>query len=450
MAKHDHHDHDGACDHDHAADDGHDHDHGESVRLPTVFLAPDDELTQIVASNTEFAKVQQTIDFVGDGRSVDDEGSLNSDDLDALGTLLAVEDPDDTGETIVLLAAAGLLEIADGMLVVTEAGRAAPGAPLETWYEVFGAYLGRVADSVGEGAVAELIELTVTQALLLLYCEPEPVARKDLLSATWQTVRSAIDGSFDLKQDQVRKAMKEVVEETITQVMDGIEATGAVRYVGDDRGHLTLSPLGVWGARQLFLDGPFEAPVVGDLQVEDADVLIDGLIEMRPEVADAELKLWCSARGEAEAAKELVAAAHGAVRADQAMMAIHALGSIDSVAESAVRELLEVPQLKPLAYAWLVDQGHEHLPALDVTQALPELVDAMSLWLAVGGPPRLADGLAATGSTAQQATLVDSLWRVEGSYTTAVLDAVAEGHPDKAVAKAARKALFKRKSAGQA
>jgi hypothetical protein len=450
MAQH-HHPHDGPCDHDHDHDhDDHDHGHDETMRLPTVFLAPDDELVELVAANTEFAKVQLTIDFVGDGRPVDDEGSLSSDDLEALGALLAVEDADDTTETIHLLAAAGLLEVADGSVVVTEAGRGAAESPLETWNEVFGAYLGRVADSVGEGPVAELIELTVTQALLLLYCEPEPVARKDLLGATWQTVRKAIDGTFDLKQDQVRKAMKDPVEETVTQVTEGMVSMGAARTVGDDEAHVTLSPLGVWGARQLFLDGPFEAPVVGDLQVEDADVLLDGLIDMRPDAADAELRLWCSTRGEANAAKELVAAAHTATSADQAMMAIHALGSIDSVAESAIRELLDVAQLKPLAYAWLVDNGHEQLPALDPSGDLAELIDTMSLWLAVGGPARLAQGLAATGPAAQQIALVERLWRVDGPYTTAVLDAIAEGHPDKPVAKAARKALFKRKSAGQA
>lgn len=438
------HDHDGPCDHDH------DHDHEGSVRLPTVFLAPEEELAEAIRGNVEFAKVQQTIEFVGDGRPVDDEGSLSDTALGELVGAIGVEDSEEAAETIHLLAAAGLLEVADGVLVVTEAGRNAPDAPLDTWWEVFSAYLGQVADTVVEGAVAEIIELTVTQALLLLYCEPEPVSQRDLLGTTWQTVRKAMDGSFDLKQDQVRKAMKEVVEETVTQVMGGLESMGAVRVVGDERNALTLAPLGVWGSRKLFLDGPFEAPVVGDLQLEDADDLLEGLTDMRAETADAELRLWTTTRGEATAVKELVAAAQGSASPGLAVMAIYALGTMGEHAEPAVRQLLDTPAVKPLAYAWLVDQGHEHLPALSADQTPGELVDAMSLWLAVGGPSRLGTGLATLGSTSAQATLVDALWRTDSPHTSGVLEAIAEGATDKAVSKAARKALFKRRSAGQA
>ena len=299
---------------------------------------------------------------------------MSSVDLEALGALLQVEDSDDTAETIVLLAAAGLLEVVDGTLTVTEAGRNAPEGPLETWNEVVAAYLGRMADSVGEGPLAELIDLSVTQALLLLYSEPEPVIRKDLIAATWQTARKAMETSFNLDQSQVRKAMKEVVEETVTQALTGLESMGAVRIVGDDGDHLTLSPLGIWGARQLFLDGPFEAPVVGDLQIEDADVLLDGLVDMRPDVADAELRLWYSARGDAAAAKELVAAAHAAAGAQQAMMAVHALGSIEAVAETAIRELLDAP----ISSRWPTPGSSTRVTSDSLPSTLPPIRPARS------------------------------------------------------------------------
>lgn len=44
--------------------------------------------------------------------------------------------------------------------------------------------------------------------------------------------------------------------------------------------------------------------------------------------------------------------------------------------------------------------------------------------------------------------MLDQAWRVEGDATETALDAVGSSHPDKLVAKAARKALFKFRSAG--
>lgn len=44
--------------------------------------------------------------------------------------------------------------------------------------------------------------------------------------------------------------------------------------------------------------------------------------------------------------------------------------------------------------------------------------------------------------------MLDQAWRVEGDATETALDAVGSSHPDKLVAKAARKALFKFRSVG--
>ena len=44
--------------------------------------------------------------------------------------------------------------------------------------------------------------------------------------------------------------------------------------------------------------------------------------------------------------------------------------------------------------------------------------------------------------------MLDQAWRVEGDASETALDAVGSSHPDKLVAKAARKALFKFRSVG--
>jgi hypothetical protein len=427
------------------------HDHGtdqEPVQLPVVVLAPEDELAAAAVENAETKKMQHLLAFVGDGRPIDEEGELGEEAMAELATAVGVDDADENAALIRLAAAAGLVEAADGRIVRTEAGTAAADNVLDSWWETFNAYLGLVSETVAEGAVGELIELTVTQALLLLYCEAEPVTHKDLLSTTWSTARKALEDVL-AGQAKVRKAMKEVVEETVTQVMSGLEAMGAVRIIGKDRHHLSLTPLGAWATRRLLLEGPFIAPVAGDLSLEDADVVLRAAGEMRPEVTDAELRAWCDARGATNAAKELVAAARAADEPGERMMAIYALGFTGAGAEASVRELLEVPELAPLAHAWLVDQGVADVPPLDADAAPAAMVESLAVILAVGGPATVADTLGELGAPSAQAGVVENLWRVESPHTTSVLEAIADGHPDKGVAKAARKALFKRRSAGK-
>lgn len=44
--------------------------------------------------------------------------------------------------------------------------------------------------------------------------------------------------------------------------------------------------------------------------------------------------------------------------------------------------------------------------------------------------------------------MLDRAWRAGGDDTEPAIEAIGSGHPDKKVAKAARKALFKLRSAG--
>jgi hypothetical protein len=89
-------------------------------------------------------------------------------------------------------------------------------------------------------------------------------------------------------------------------------------------------------------------------------------------------------------------------------------------------------------------------PPLEADAAPAAMVESLAVILAVGGPATVADTLGDLGPPAEQANVLERLWRVDSPHTTAVLEAIADGHPDKGVAKAARKALFKRRSAGPA
>ena len=67
--------------------------------------------------------------------------------------------------------------------------------------------------------------------------------------------------------------------------------------------------------------------------------------------------------------------------------------------------------------------------------------------MVTGGPDALVDGLALVGDQSAQLGWIDAVWRAPSSATTVVLVALGEVHPARPVAKAARKASFKRQSA---
>lgn len=107
--------------------------------------------------------------------------------------------------------------------------------------------------------------------------------------------------------------------------------------------------------------------------------------------------------------------------------------------------MLDDPELGGLARVWLTENG-----AADV----PVPSEAMVFWLTID---TVAAQLAAEGNSAELRALVEGLaaqhgsffaaaWRVDHPATPDVLEAMGRIHPDKRVAKEARKAAFKARS----
>ncbi len=122
-----------------------------------------------------------------------------------------------------------------------------------------------------------------------------------------------------------------------------------------------------------------------------------------------------------------------------------ALALVGGAAEPALREVLDDAELGGLARVWLAEHGAADVPAP------PE---SMVFWLTID---TVAAQLAAEGNSAELRELVEGLaaghsgffaaaWRVEHPATAEVLEAMGRLHPDKRVAKEARKAAFKARS----
>ncbi|MFD3314002.1 hypothetical protein [Streptomyces sp. NPDC058656] len=221
-----------------------------------------------------------------------------------------------------------------------------------------------------------------------------------------------------------------------------VDDTDVSRY-----GMVRLTPLGVYGIRARLLEAGFAAPAVGDLADKGADVLLDGTSAFPPAAAQAETEQWLDRREPLAAARELLAAAKGSDAGAplRRLRCQQALSLVGAEASPALREVLDDAELGGLARVWLTERGASDVPAPS---------EGMVFWLTVD---TIAAQLAAEGNSAELQALVEGLaaqhgsffaaaWRVDHPATPDVLEAMGRLHPDKKVAKEARKAAFKARS----
>ncbi|MEV5018493.1 hypothetical protein ACIGW1_33735 [Streptomyces sp. NPDC053780] len=221
-----------------------------------------------------------------------------------------------------------------------------------------------------------------------------------------------------------------------------VDETDVARY-----GMVRLTPLGLYGLRARLLDAGFDAPAVGDLADKGADALLDGTAPFPPAAAHAETELWLAGRSPLDAARELLAAARGSDPGAplRRLRCQQALSLVGTEAEPALREVLDDAELGGLARVWLTEHGVRDVPAPPQEMVFWLTVDTLAAQLAAEGNSEELRGLV-EGLARQHSGFFDTAWRVEHPATPDVLEAMGRLHPDKKIAKEARKAAFKARS----
>jgi hypothetical protein len=453
-------------------------------RLRPVTLAPVAELEQAAGDAPAMVRFARFVDYVTTPRKLTENGNLKLADARELIELLELDDRlDETiGDrsfktksstelptldlTFRWARAARLVKVRKGELSATKAGRQLDRYVLQAVYQTLHGLLelGLLAhryreDPYGFGWYAGEVDAEVPVWLLELY-EHGQLEIEDLAAETWELLLERFDLE-DVPADKlafhrglvesgVRRILGQLQELGIVTVTDGDQVATSVGT--EDRGGLVgLTDLGVWAVQRMasvYLD----APVVGTLVEVPADQLLRRATDMAEDAARAELYAWVAHRDVADAAAELADALHGAD--DVAIgLAFGALLRIGAPAAPAVRTLQEDPRLGPYATVWLVDtlqiEAEEvRVDKVDRQVALLHAVldlrgpHAVTIWL-----PLMLGVRSDTGRDAI-ATTVEQLWRDRSQAAGEVLDAIAAVHPDKPVTKAARKAMFKLRSAG--
>ncbi|MFJ2968095.1 hypothetical protein ACIPIC_38210 [Streptomyces collinus] len=221
-----------------------------------------------------------------------------------------------------------------------------------------------------------------------------------------------------------------------------VDDTDVSRY-----GMVRLTPLGLYGMRARLMEAGYEAPAVGDLADKGADALLDGTAEFPPGAAQAETEQWLQRRESLAAARELLAAARGSDAGAplRRLRCQQALSLVGASAEPALREVLDDAELGGLARVWLTEHGAADVPAPSEAMVYWLTIDTVAAQLSAEGNSEelraLVEGLAR-----QHGGFFDAVWRVDHPATADVLEAMGRLHPDKKVAKEARKAAFKARS----
>jgi hypothetical protein len=208
-----------------------------------------------------------------------------------------------------------------------------------------------------------------------------------------------------------------------------------------------LSPLGVWGVHRRLLAQGWHVPVLGRVDRDGAVGLLVTLASCDAEDGEAEIVAWLDSRSEEQAAAELIAAAaQGSPGLRGAAFAV--LDRIGKSAALEVRAALGEPLLRAHAAVWLHEHGEEaELGPADRTWLLVDLGAGL---LEEADPRDVVAELLPDVPPVAQAEIVAGLWQVRHPGVIDLLTTLSEHHPDAGVARAARKAAFKARSANAA
>lgn len=472
----------------------------DSSILPPARLNPEAELARDALSTPLLSRAARLARWAGPDTRVDAGGGLVDEQLPAAAAELGLTGDDaaaDASEAWRAAVDAGLVDVVDEEEGTVTAGDAlaalTAGAPqdvLEVWLAALESVLadasvpdlGGLVDAIADGEGSGELDLDAL--------DWDPDAEADFLdgvlgnlylltvgdeSGTGAPVPlPALAASVIVPAD-----MAEPTNDVLEQVSDAmmrlddqfrvLEPAGLVAYTPVDEalmadageepaapvdetdvsryGMVRLTPLGLYGLRARLLEAGFEAPAVGDLVDKGADALLDGTAVFPLAAAHAETEQWLDRREPLAAARELLAAARGVDDGAplRRLRCQQALSLVGASAEPALREVLGDPELGGLARVWLAEHGAADVPAPSQSLIFWLTIDTVAAQLAAEGNSEelrsLVEGLAR-----QHSGFFDTAWRVEHPATADVLEAMGRLHPDKRIAKEARKAAFKARS----
>ena len=211
-----------------------------------------------------------------------------------------------------------------------------------------------------------------------------------------------------------------------------------------------LTPLGAWAMRELLLEDDVEVPLLPPSDQMTAPDLLSAAEGLGEEELEAEMAAWLEPRAPDAAAGELLAAASDGDPVER-LLAVAAVQKLGAAAEPAWRDALARPELRPYAKFALTEiAGGE--PGVTVLPGLaPEAADIA--WMLIdtlaatfGDPDELQQQMRDAVPAGQEQQAFDAISVSPHPDAAAVLTLIGKHHPDKQIAKAARRSAHRASS----
>lgn len=448
--------------------------------LPPIELPPVDELVSAARDTVWFERLRRLVEYVGDGLSLTDKGNLKLTDGKALVDLLETGDRFDEqiGDRVFKTRSSahlGKLDLGFRMAVeskmLTRKGKKLLPGPNAGWVDdplaaLYGAWL-VLLNTIGPSQhqyrqhsynwdwYAEELDDSLTMILMDVYRHGD-TPMEEIVRDAWGHLHTVFDLD-DVPADKL-DFHRSLVEGSLRRAFDALGELGTTRvdevvevptdYGGTDRtgGVVGLTPLGKWAVQRL-ASRVTSAPIVGALRESTATELLAAASDISEAEAVGEIDTWVAHQGE-DAARHLVEALRTADETGRGL-GFRALLRIGPEAADAVSLLADDTELAPYATVWRIDTLGGSPDDMDCGGDAERFVRLLGAVIELWGPAAALGAWAepAAGANGLQ-SIVDQAWRVKLPETEQILAAIGSGHPDKTIAKAARKSLFKYRSAG--
>jgi hypothetical protein len=441
---------------------------GDEVDLKEAFGLPDELPPLRLPSDAELAAAARAIPMLTElaalaewvataGRAVDEDAELSPADRDDAIRLLGVSQE----RFAYLWKYAGAVdwieETAPGRVTAGETAEEwtdGDEGALNAWSSTFAAVLTESMCVAATGVSGRPVDVDfhvpgASVALLFFMARREGLTIEEIS----EVVEDSALADLPPRAEKAWSAFARAAGDPAAVLLAQLTEVGAVTSPDPEDGAIRLTPLAMREMRLQFTDAGVDVPLLPD---NPADMTAGQLIALADGVPDdefeAESAAWLAVRDPQDAARELLDVAAEGYPADR-LLAVAIVTEIGAAADPAWRDRLEMLELRPYAKMALVRLG-----GLEDASSLPaELepdVDDLS-WMATDllsiacddedtDAEELAEALSeAMPPNGEVGAFLDLLSRGPHPDALDVLEHIGEYHPDKAIAKEARKVLYK-------
>ena len=448
-------------------------------KLPPVALPSDEAVAHSKGAAPILLMFRDLAAYVGTGRKLTQKGHLTLADARALVDLLGTGDVMDQQygdrtfrttssdrlyhlrQVFAWAKKAGVVRVVHGKAVATKRGLGLADSLGESFDHAVDSLMAmgpltsqRFPDAmIAWPEVNKVLDVLSVHLLIGPYGSQSPFPLEKIATVATGVV---LDGfSFTMDDERVEKR----VAADVADIMDAFELAGVVRRIETtdpgnrfrrSGGSVVLTPAGVICVRRLLADAGFDTPTSGRFADGSAADLLFGTVGEDFAVVYGETVAWRAARQPEQAAAELADAVREIDDPALQNLGLAILSEIGpDVSTPFIRKLASESRTRGFALCWLVDHGQAGEEELFDPMNVHGYVDVLGYRMVTDGPDSLPSTLDLVGDHGRQVDWINHAWNASSPLTELVLMAIAEVHPVRMVAKAARKALFKRRASWQ-